>query len=1040
MIQRILINREESEVRVAFMDDQALVELHTEKAGDQTIVNNVYRGRVQDVVPGLQAAFIDCGLERNMFLHFMDIRPESLVLSKQDQMSAIRDASQESIPGRIERKGRRPRQDPHAPQAASPVKKGDEIIVQVVKDEIGGKAPRVTTNLSLAGRYLVMLPFPSQEGGVSRKIAMGQDRFRLKKLLSSLRNDDHSFIVRTAGVDQPDESILRDAESLQRTWDNILRRYKDNRGPGLLYNDHNLLSRLIRDAFPSEFGEVICDDAQDAEEVQRQLTELLPAKIDSVKLYDGTESVFERYGVEKHIQRAMERKVWLKSGGYLIIDENEALTAIDVNTGKFTGGRDKDQEKTSLRTNIEACEAIAEQIRVRDIGGIIVVDFIDMLSRSHQERVSEELKRRLKNDRAKTAVGRIGDFGLCVMTRKRQRMSLQNQVFDECPYCKGTGLVLSHDEIFRRVKYQLLAKVREEPPAGAILLSAHPHTIDILTRKYRAFLDRLQAEYNVEFIYRADPDYHLEDCQLAVVKKPDVAGLRLSSKRLAEADEVANQRQNRRLTTADRELRTFAELTPIEGEEVDGDEEAQSDLFGEEGVEVAGTPMESVAAPRATIQTVSGPAAGTAALPPVRDRDGRREPAPAASSQPAASGGSGGDRKESTGERRNRRRRNRGRGRGGERDNQAIVDSENTPLPSIPGASAEDDVDVNDAPTEIVTPLREDPRQQGNGGEGNEEGGRRTRRGRRGGRNRRRRDEQPANATVPVEGADQKATVPAPVAAQPESPKEYPRLKMNLAKKPNADLLLDVLNQIEQNVELLKQSAPVAEAPTTPKPAPVVFAPAPTHKPRTLRRRVSEEAEGDLPTAGLEEEIEEIKEVVLEVPEKVEAKLTAIKAAAAAVVPEPAAPGARRRRTAVAPLAESASAKPRERKRRESPSVDKPASAPVATPPPAPVKVTEPVVVAPPAPAAVEKPKAGGRPAKAKATKSPRAAAVEKAAAPAKPAEPAAAAEVESAPAKAKKGPLRQPKRKEVPPPPAEPAAAKKKAAPKRTTKPKSDN
>ncbi|HMZ52999.1 MAG TPA: Rne/Rng family ribonuclease, partial [Candidatus Sumerlaeota bacterium] len=371
MRKRILINREEREVRVAFLEDQTLVELHTEKADEQSIVNNIYRGRVQDVVPGLQAAFVDVGLSRNMFLHFMDIRPESLVLGEEDQIEALRKASETVVPGRIERKGRRPRQDPNAPQASAPVKKGDQIIVQVLKDEIGGKAPRVTTNLSLAGRYLVMLPFPSQSGGVSRKIAMGQDRSRLRKLLSDLKTDDYSFIVRTAGTDQPDEAIHKDAENLQQTWDSILKRYRQINGPGLVNNDHDLIARLVRDAFPADFDEVICDNADDVEEAKFQLEEVLPGSGSKVKLYDGVENIFERHGVEKQIEKSLAKKYWLKSGGYLIIDENEALTAIDVNTGRFTGK--KDQEKTSLRTNMEACEAIADQIRLRDIGGIIVI-------------------------------------------------------------------------------------------------------------------------------------------------------------------------------------------------------------------------------------------------------------------------------------------------------------------------------------------------------------------------------------------------------------------------------------------------------------------------------------------------------------------------------------------------------------------------------------------------------------------------------------------------------------------------------------------
>lgn len=535
MIDRILVNREECEVRVAFLEKDTLVELHTEKFDEQTIVNNIYRGRVQDVVPGLQAAFVDVGLERNMFLHFMDIRPESLVLSADDQFEAMKKASENPLPGRIERRGRRPRQDPSQPQAESPVKKGDEIIVQVVKDEIGGKAPRVTTNLSLAGRYLVLLPFPSQDGGVSRKIAMGQDRFRLKKLLASLRTSEHSFIVRTAGLGQTEEAIQKDAEALERLWLSILQKYRTIGGPGLVNSDDNLIARLVRDAFPAEFQEVVCDYPRDGEELRSMLLDHMPGAEDRVRYWEGVENIFDHYGVEKQIQKAMDRKVWLKSGGSLIIDENEALTAIDVNTGRFTGR--KEQEKTSLKTNLEACEAIAQQIRLRDIGGIIVIDFIDMVNRSHQDRVSEELKRHLKGDRAKSALGKIGDFGVMMLTRKRQRMSLQNQLFEECPYCKGTGLVLLPDEIFRRLKYDLKRLFKEQDNLGGILVTAHPRLIGELTSRFSRAIEDLSSKY-CEVFYKANADFHLEEYQVTPIKGVEGEVIRLPGSRLDDADRV----------------------------------------------------------------------------------------------------------------------------------------------------------------------------------------------------------------------------------------------------------------------------------------------------------------------------------------------------------------------------------------------------------------------------------------------------------------------------------------------------------------------
>ncbi len=524
MLKRILINREESEIRVGFLEDQELVELHTEAVSEKSLVGNIYRGVVEDVKPGLQAAFIDCGLERNVFLHFMDIRAESLVLDSDDLPEAIQEAAERGIPGQIIRPGRRPRQDPRAPQGAPPIKKGDHILVQVVKEEIGGKAPRVTANVSIPGRYLVLLPYPSQQGGVSRKIAVGESRMRLKKLLSNLRREDCSFIIRTAGVNQPEEAIQQDVEFLLHLWEGIVARYRSLKGPGLVYNEHEIVGRLVRDAFALDVDEIHCDDKSDVEEVRLHLREYAPQLVDQVQHYSGVESLFEHFDVEKQIQRALNRKVWLKSGGFLIIDENEALTAIDVNTGRFTGG--KDQEKTSLKTNLEACRTIADQIRLRDIGGIIVIDFIDMLNRGNQEAVGEELRLHLRRDRGKVTVGKIGDFGVLVMTRKRQKMSLQKHVFEDCPYCAGSGWVLRREQVFRKLKYELRTLLADSLKTyAAVVITANPQMADALEGEYSAHIARIMGDRKTDLMIRRDLDCHVEDYTIQPVVK--AAGLRV---------------------------------------------------------------------------------------------------------------------------------------------------------------------------------------------------------------------------------------------------------------------------------------------------------------------------------------------------------------------------------------------------------------------------------------------------------------------------------------------------------------------------------
>ncbi len=536
MRKRVVINRGDNDVRVAFLEDSNLVEFHIENLLDRTIVGNIYRGVVQDVIPGLQAAFVDVGLDRNVFLHFMDIRPESRVMLEENLEEAMIEAAKSGMPGRIQLPGRRPRPDPKARDTPPPVKKGDTLIVQVVKDEISDKAPRAAANITLAGRYLVLLPFPSQQGGVSRRVALGQERMKLKKLLSDLRTDQYSFIVRTAGLGVEEEQIRSDVELLTSEWNTLVERFRSLKGPGLVYSDHDIVNRLVRDAFKADIDEVVVDEAEMAEALRATLSHSLPDLVDKVVDYDGREPVFTAYQVDAQLQKALNRKVWLKSGGYLIIDETEALTAIDVNSGRFTGS--KDQEKTSVRTNMEACETIAQQIRLRDIGGIIVIDFIDMLSREHQQRVADELKHQMRHDRAKYTIGRLGDFGLMMMTRKRKHQSLQKQVFDPCPYCKGEGRILCADEVWRRIRRDIDLLAHEQQKLSTILLCTSPAILTHLRADFAPFLELFTRQAGIEIILQADAGLHNEDYTLTPIRRPDREAPQLPAVRVAADDAV----------------------------------------------------------------------------------------------------------------------------------------------------------------------------------------------------------------------------------------------------------------------------------------------------------------------------------------------------------------------------------------------------------------------------------------------------------------------------------------------------------------------
>lgn len=530
MQNKVIINRGDADIRVAFLEDNQLVEFHQEPFDQKSLVGNIYRGVIQDVIPGLQAAFVDIGLERNVFLHFLDVRAESLVMTEPNLEEALQRAAETVIPGRIVKKGRRDRVDLKAGVTEAPISKGDTIIVQVVKDGIGDKAPRVSTNLALAGRYVVLLPFPGQSGGVSRKVAMGKERFALKKILNKLRSKSQSFIMRTAGLGADEENIHTDVERLQDVWDEITTSFRSTKKPKLVYSDHNIVDRMVRDVFNAEIDEIILDDTTLASELRESLKVYMPELAKAVEVYEGTEPIFETFGVERQLDLAMENKFWLKSGGYLIIEETEALTAIDVNTGRFTGS--KDQERTSFKINMEACEAIADQIRLRDIGGIIVIDFIDMLNTANKRKVTEEFHACMELDRAKSQIGQVGEFGLLMLTRKRKNKSLKKQIFEPCPYCDGKAHVLRKEEIWRRIKSDLLLMCEDADQLSAIVLTCEPAVAEFLESTYKTFIKKISHSKRLDVIIRQEPTLHREDFTLTGIERPGRDALLLPGQRL----------------------------------------------------------------------------------------------------------------------------------------------------------------------------------------------------------------------------------------------------------------------------------------------------------------------------------------------------------------------------------------------------------------------------------------------------------------------------------------------------------------------------
>ena len=448
MHKQALINVEETDIRVAIMEDGNLVELFVENLRSLSNVGNIYKGRVEGIVPSLKAVFVNIGREKNAFLHFSDVleeydlpmsgRPERRPRTAAAAADTVEDisAKEEELfddddyvePEDEEGEGGTRTLVKRAPRRSLKLSAGDEILVQVVKDEINDKGPRITTYLSLPGRYLVMMPYSENSGGISRRIEDPTERKRLRQLLRSLKKEyGAAFINRTAGLDQDEEAIRKDAEQLYHAWQELQRKTARSKAPACCHNDQEILTRVVRDNFTEDLDEILVDNKQAVKQMIKACKEMVPALVDRIHYFDSPKNIFETFEVERQFQKALKRKVWLRSGGQIVIDETEALVAIDVNSGKFVGN--EDQESMILKTNLEAARAIAHQLRLRDLGGLIIIDFIDMKSRENELAVMREFKRCLRRDRAKYSISDFSNYGLIEMTRKRIRMSLARTLY-----------------------------------------------------------------------------------------------------------------------------------------------------------------------------------------------------------------------------------------------------------------------------------------------------------------------------------------------------------------------------------------------------------------------------------------------------------------------------------------------------------------------------------------------------------------------------------------------------------------------------------
>ncbi len=485
----LVVNADGPEIRVGVMEDGVLAEYFVEPKRGRGIVGNIYQGRVTRVLPGMQAAFVDLGpsVERAAFLYVADILgadDERRLFADQD---ADTDDAPEGTAARLARSRARANR-----KIEDLIKVDQQLLVQVVKEPIGPKGPRITGYLSLPGRYSVFMPAVHRVG-VSRRIASVAERRRLRKLVNEAKGPTGGFIVRTAAEGAADQEVRDDVEFVTRLWHEIQRRQKATKGTGLVYADLDLVLRTIRDLLRESTKEILIDDEEQYDRACKFTQAFLPRAVERIKQYSGRQPLFDHYGIEAELRTAVKRRVELKSGGSLVIDHGEALTAIDVNTGSFVGR--KNLEETVTKNNLEACREVARQLRLRNIGGIIVIDFVDMGKESNRKKVWDEFHKALAVDRSYCNVTKISELGLVEMTRKRTRESLLQLLTEACPACDGAGVIKSAstvaNEILREVR-----RLGSRIEADTIEIECAPNIASLLNQHERGFIDDLEKKFH----------------------------------------------------------------------------------------------------------------------------------------------------------------------------------------------------------------------------------------------------------------------------------------------------------------------------------------------------------------------------------------------------------------------------------------------------------------------------------------------------------------------------------------------------------------
>ncbi|PIE70933.1 MAG: Rne/Rng family ribonuclease [Deltaproteobacteria bacterium] len=517
MFRELVVNVAAHETRVALVEDGTISELFIERDDDSNITGNIYKGKVQRVLPGMQAAFVDVGLHQAAFIHVDEVLVEnnSAFSDREAAMAAGEKADENGDDPPVDVKYLRP-EPADRPRIEDLLTEGQALMVQVIKSPIGSKGARISSHISLPGRFLVLMP-TVKHVGISRRIEDEGERQRLRDLIETRRDEPYGYIFRTAAEGITDEKLMIEMRFLANLWENIQRRNLKTSAPSLLHRDLNITLRAVRDLLTQDADKLVIDSAAGFELVNTFLDKSMPDLNVTVEHYQGEEPLFDAYNLEGDILRALQKKVWLRSGGYIVIEQTEALISIDVNTGRYVGKHNF--EETILKTNLEALKEIAYQIRLRNLGGIIIIDFIDMEKPASQEKVMREFVKALSRDTAKTHVLPISELGLVQMTRKRVRQSLSRMLCDPCFYCEGNGALLSATSICHGICREML-RDRPDPESVGRILRVHPEIADMLHGEKNSMITALERKTGCPILIYPMPDFHLEAYTVSETRNP----------------------------------------------------------------------------------------------------------------------------------------------------------------------------------------------------------------------------------------------------------------------------------------------------------------------------------------------------------------------------------------------------------------------------------------------------------------------------------------------------------------------------------------